>query len=507
MQFSIVDNDTVVVSHQGAKLHFDVTELKKSKLNVPGKDLFFEINQYLEELDQHIQFQIFEIYQELRELRDDIIAVPFSTQQKETTVMMTKLYKLLDLDRLAKFTARANIIYPEGLFSKTSEQALNSNVNININYYKEDYDGLVVLVIALRPMIPVWGEYIALHKTSTGTQYKEYKALKLISKSALNNSIYMDRLRVYINEWRTTGNSRGTLADDVAVLDGISSDDLTNYILGLVLVRRLSLCNIHANTEKESIISSVYSYLKSKLTEAANTFKTKRKYDDGVGRENGEEVSILEKYKISSKLTHGDRQFLKTYVTEPINVARAIEPDIDLFILQECLDLNHSVDMRVDNHQRLLTQWITYNAFPPTGVYELSKTEITNLISVAQAVLIQWKFYDLALLISANVVKNEVNLAPPSRANLSENKIATLDEIFPHRKIVKRQQDKANLAHDAIFKLTTEMMSAMYHLRPTETLKQLVDLPNGNYSCPIALIDQMADLVIKVDSMIDNTFN
>lgn len=500
MQFSIRNTDTVIVSHLGAELPFNVGELKKSKLNVPGKDLFLEINQYLNELDHHTQFAIFNIYKELRELRDEVISVPFNTQQKETTVMMTQLYELLDIERLAKFAARANIIYPEGLFSRSSEQALTSNVNININYYKEDYDGIVVLVLALRPMIPVWGEYISLHKNSTGTHYKEYKALKLISKTSLNNSPYMDRLRLYINEWRTTGNSRGTLADDIAVLDGISSDDLTDYILGLILVRRLSLCNIHANTEKESIISSVYSYLKSKLTEAANTFKTKKKYDDGAGRESGEEVSILEKYKISSKLTHGDREFLKEYARLPVNIAKEIDVDLDMFVLDECLALNHTLDLPVSNHQRLLTQWVTYKAFPPQGIYELNKVEVTNLISVAQAVLIQWGYHELALLITSNILPNEVNLAPPTRAVISDPLLDELDKIYPYSKVNKRQQEKANLAYDAIHKLNIELMFKMFSVNPTETIKNHLNLTTTTYSCPVTLVDQMADLIIKVNN-------
>lgn len=500
MQFSIINEETVVVSHLGAELLFKVTELKKSKLNVPGKDLFLEINQYLNELDHHTQFAIFKIYKELRELRDDIISVPFNTQQKETIQMMSQLYKLIDIDRLAKFAARTNIIYPEGLFSRSSEQAVTSNVNVNINYYKEDYDGLVVLVLALRPMIPVWGEYIALYKTDTGTQYKEYKALKLLSKTTINNSPYMDRLRLYINEWRTTGNSRGTLADDIAVLDGISSDDLTDYILGLILVRRLSLCNIHANTEKDSIISSVYSYLKSKLTEAANTFKTKKKYDDGVGRESGEEVSILEKYKISSKLTHGDREALKEYARLPVNIAKEIEPEIDLFILEECLTLNHTLNLPISDHQRLITQWVTYQAFPPQGIYELNKLEVTNLISVAQAILIHWGYYELALLITSNIAFNEVNLAPSSRASISDKLLEELDKIYPYRKPNKRQQDKANLAYDAIYKLNTDLMSRMFTTNPTDTIKEQLNLTTNVYSCPVTLIDQMADLIIKVNN-------
>lgn len=501
MEFSIVNDDSVAVTHQGASLLYNVTQLKKSNLIMPGKDLFFEINQYMSTLDHHVQFEIYKLYEDLRDLRDNDIGVSFNVQQRETTDIVTQLYKLLDLTKLAAFAARAHVVYPDGLISRNSEAALGSNINANINYYKEDYDGLVVLVIALRPMIPIWGEYVAINKEAVGTQYKEHKALKLLAKSSLDNSPYMERLRLYINEWRTTGNARNTLADDIAVLDGISSDNITEYILGLILVRRLSICNIHANTEKDSIISSVYSYLKSKLGEAANIFKTNKKYDDGAGRESGEEMSILEKYKISSKLTHGDREFIKEYVRCPTNVAKDIDAEVDLFVLDECLELNHSLKLPISNHQRLLTQWTTANVFPSVGIYDLNKIEITNLLSVAQALLIKWEMYELALIINANVEYNTINMNASTRSVIADEFLIELNHLYPYQKTSRRQQDKPNIAHDALHKLNVELMSKMFLVNPPPTLKEKLKLSGKKYNCPVALIDQMAKLLIKVDSL------
>lgn len=501
MEFSIVNDNAVAVTHQGVSLLYNVTQLKKSNLIMPGKDLFFEINQYISTLDQHVQFQIYKLYEDLRDLRDNDIGVSFNVQQKETTDIVTKLYEYLDLPRLAGFAARAHVVYPDGLISRNSEATPGSNINENINYYKEDYDGLVVLVIALRPMIPIWGEYVAINKEAVGTQYKEHRALKLLSKSSLDSSPYMERLRLYINEWRTTGNARNTLADDIAVLDGISSDNIVEYILGLILVRRLSICNIHANTEKDSIISSVYSYLKSKLGEAANIFKTSKKYDDGAGRESGEEMSILEKYKISSKLTHGDREFIKEYSRLPENIARELDPEIDLFVLEECLQTNHNLKLTMSNHQRLLTQWITAKAFPSQGIYELTKAEITNLLSVAQALLIQWEMYELALIISADIEENSINEMASTRSAISEELLNELNHIYPYQKTSRRQQDKPNIAHDALHKLNVEVMSRMFNVNPTPTLVDKLNITGRKYSCPVTLIDQMAELLIRVNKI------
>lgn len=501
MEFAIVNDNAVSVTHQGVSLLYNVTQLKKSNLIVPGKDLFFEINQYISTLDQHTQYEIYKLYEDLRDLRDNDIGVSFNVQQKETTNIVTQLYKYLDIEKLALFTARANIVYPDGLISRSSEQASNLNINANINYYKEDYDGLIVLVIALRPMIPIWGEYVSINKEAVGTQYKEHRALKLLSKSTIDTSPYMERLRLYINEWRTTGNARNTLSDDIAVLDGISSDNITEYILGLILVRRLSICNVHANTEKDSIISSVYSYLKSKLGEAANIFKTSKKYDDGTGRESGEEMSILEKYKISSKLTHGDREFIKEYSRLPINVAKELDPTIDLFILEECLQHNHATGLSLNNHQRLMTQWTTYNAFPPQGVYELTKLEIINLVSVAQALLIHWGMYDLALIITSDIEEQSINVHVSTRVGMSEMLLTELNHRYPYQKITRRQSDKPNIAYSSIHKLNTELFTRMFVTNAPKTLASHLNIKSNKYSCPVNLVDQLAELLIKVDDI------
>lgn len=502
MEFSIHNGDSVAVAHQGVRHLFNVSLLKKSNLIIPGKDLFLEINQYMETLERDTQFKIFQIYAEFRDLRDDSIGVSFSAQQKESTDLVTELYRLLDLDRLERFIRTTTIVYPDNLFSRNSEQAAAANINQNINYYKEDYDGLVLLVIALRPMIPIWGEYINLHKAATGTHYKEYRALKLISNSSINSSPYMERLRMYITEWRTTGSARNNLTDDIAVLDGISSDDLTDYILGLILVRRLSLCNVHANTEKDSIISSIYSYLKSKLSEAANTFKTYKKYDDGAGRENGEEMSILEKYKISSKLTHGDREFLKECSRLPVNIAKEIDPSVDLFVLEECLTLNHSLDLRLSDHQKLITQWVTdnNNAFPAQGIDDLNRIEVINLVSVAQAILIHWEFYDIALLVTSAIVVDSINIATPVRIVLNEKLLAQLDEIYPYQKSQRRQVLKPNIAYDAIHTLNNDLMSKTFIVHPTATLQDKHGVKPGHYTCPRTLVDSFAELFIKANS-------
>ena len=154
MKFTLTPESTVEVSNGGAKVVFPLGKLLESKEARDHSGMFDEINAYIETLDFVTQHAIFKIYSDIRALRDDILVIPFSTQQRETTTYVKDLYNLLDLDRLAKFILRDNYIArPANLLARDSAEAREANLNENINYYMEDYDGLIVLVLALRPMV------------------------------------------------------------------------------------------------------------------------------------------------------------------------------------------------------------------------------------------------------------------------------------------------------------------------------------------------------------------
>ena len=48
-------------------------------------------------------------------------------------------------------------------------------------YTKPDYVKLIGLTLALRPMIPIWGEFIERTHKETGTSFKEYYAYLLMA--------------------------------------------------------------------------------------------------------------------------------------------------------------------------------------------------------------------------------------------------------------------------------------------------------------------------------------
>lgn len=490
--------DNVIVRYHDQSVEYSVTQLKRSKLIEADKDLFAEINQYIQTLDQTIQFGLFECMREINQLRYDDLGVSYHVQLKETREQLKTFYTLLDLASLEVWIKRHRhlISIPTDLISKDSEEAKSSNHNVNINYYLEDYDGLIFLVLALRPMIPIWGDYIQTNKDTVGSKHKEYQAFKLLELTPLVHCHQLERLRFYIAETRATNASKKMLSSDAAVLEGISSDSLNEYLLATVLVRKVALTNVN-----NSIISSIYSYLKNKISEASETFKISPKHAIPSYEDSPRDRSKLENYKISASLTYGTIEFIRSYIRDPYTVAKHVDPTIDLNILENCLDTNRRLtQFRIQDHMVLLTQWLISSVFPANGVYELNRNEMLDLISVCQAILIHWQIEGLPLLITGRIEDALFAEISTTRANIEESLLDQLEIIFPYKKPGKLHK-RANLAFEAINKFTHRLLTRYFHITPPQCyIERFGDVPRM-IECPLNVVNQVAYMVIKTNSI------
>lgn len=500
MRFELTpDENTILILNRDRSIPFPISALKRSKLIEDGKDLFAEINSYIETLDTQVQYKMFKCFDEIRELRDDAISVAFNTQQKETAAFIKEFYDLLDLRGLEIWIRRNKtmIDIPPDLISRDSAEAKQSNHNDRINYYLEDYDGLIFLVIALRPMVPIWGEYIHINKDAVGSKHKEYQAFKLIETSALNSSPQMYRLRQYIAESRATSVSKKLLLPDAAVLEGISSDSLSDYLLATLLVRKVSITNVNT-----SIISAIYSYLKNKITETSESFKVNPKHDDVGGGDEQRDRSKLENYKITTKLTYGDIEFIRQYARDPYMVAYHVDSTIDNRIVDECLALNHANhrDFIIQDHMVRITQWALACVFPPLGIYELSKEEVINLVSVAQALMIHWGIEHLPVIVTGLMDPELMSAVSTTRAGMSDELLDELEKIFPYKKQWRSISKKGNLAHEDISVLAQKLIPRCFKVNPPNSYVEKFGRPNVLMDCPLNIANLLAILVIRVNS-------
>lgn len=492
------NNDNVVIRYHDQSIEYNVTQLKRSRLIEADKDLFAEINAYIQTLDQTVQFGLFECMKEINQIRYDDLGVSYHVQLKETREQLKIFYNLLELQNLEVWIKRNRhlINIPGDLISKDSEEARTSNHNVNINYYLEDYDGLIFLVIALRPMIPIWGDYIQTNKETVGSKHKEYQAYKLLELTPLIHCHQLERLRFYIAETRATNASKKMLSSDAAVLEGISSDSLNEYLLATVLVRKVALTNVN-----NSIISSIYSYLKNKISEASETFKISPKHAIPSYDDTPRDRSKLENYKISASLTYGTIEFIRSYMNDPYTVARHLDPSVNLSLVENCLETNRRLtQFQIQDHMVLLTQWMIGSIFPANGIYELSRNGVIDLISVCQATLIHWGIDGLPLLITGRVEDSLFAEISTTRANIEDHLLEQLEVIFPYKKAGKTHK-RANLAFEAINKFTHKFLTRYFHTTPPQCYTEIFGEVPRMIECPLNVINQIAYMVIKTNSI------
>ena len=137
-----------------------------------------------------------------------------------------------DISRWVKIYG--NVHVPDGVLEEVSTLETSKSI-IARTYVKRDYTELVILAIALRPLIPIWDEYIDRIKDWVGSNYKEVAAMKLLHNSCIAECPPMTRLMTYIQ-----GSIDPDAEDLSGILSGLGSMEKPEWLLSMVVVIRLS---------------------------------------------------------------------------------------------------------------------------------------------------------------------------------------------------------------------------------------------------------------------------
>ena len=122
-------------------------------------DIFEQINGYWARLPQANQDKIFVIYKRIREVFDQFYDTNELTMALYTLVR--DLYEEHDLVAIRHWIDfYSNLSVPSSVEEKFSGEQDSSKTRER-TYLKEDYMWLVTLSVAIRVMIPIWGEFIS----------------------------------------------------------------------------------------------------------------------------------------------------------------------------------------------------------------------------------------------------------------------------------------------------------------------------------------------------------
>lgn len=516
------------VEHKGNVVYFNNGKTGTRTLNIPSstnsEDVLRYINVVFENLTAEQQTLIFDAYRRIREIMDTVIDV--SMVARNLTSVVTDLYSHLKYDDVVDIVKRKiHIHVPPKVVERYEDMEISERSQENRNYLvttylRSDYVKLVTMAIFIKPMIPIWSEYIRMSEASTSkSTYRESIAMNLISKTEIMKLEPFDRLRDYIRANMNTVMTQGGRRPNTttAVLGGLGTSELPDWLLAKTIVRKLIFIELSTADDNSSVISIIYKNVESEMASLSRKFKGEvrpRKKPHG-DRDDSEDKSVLEIYKMQQE--HSDGDILVT----PIYMEKSIEEIASKFeqLMGVELDRTTLMDFYIitsENRKHILTDaqmtilgWIVHPLIHIRGLDYINLDAFAKLKAIAQTYLWVEGFKEMALLLTALEVRDDTGgfLGGLDSKNLiSKQNVATLMELFPHyqdrrSRESERQRNVAcitiNAICDEISRCDWNIVMSPEYINSINS--KLID-DYGTMVPPSTIRDQLAEIIIGLNT-------
>lgn len=491
----------LILTHKGEEQVWNVSTYDRTTFN-NLEFLFKEINDYFAYLPDDKQDKVWQAYKNAYSALENTVDPTRLHHALQREVK--KIYEVVKFDDLKRFSnLYLNLPIPANVKKDYGPGDVKQRTK-DKTYLRDDYEDLVILTIMLRPMIPIFGQYIKQAGKEVGTNFKEHVALGLLGKSGLLSAPPISRLRTYVEAMVKTEEHR-----DSAVLGGLGTAELPDWLLSKAIVRRVALGEI--SSPNNNIVSNVFHNIDQLINSMDRNFggrvNPKKPYSGGVEEDN---VSIAENYKVKQVISDGDLCVLSAYTEQMSDMAARIDPSINLEYLSLCsANIDKYPLLKISQHHLTLSQWVLAGAISPRGIPSLNKPSLLRVMAVTQSILWHWGFRELAVLMFAEeVVFEDVGLysvGDDATNKLTMEYVKILTEKFPYYQRQggrdrKQQPRQVNVACKAIDRLSKELVSKEWRLLGPHPLMAEVkhtdeDVP---YIIPSDIRTQLADLIIKL---------
>lgn len=539
----------VVITHKDKELVWNTSPLDKTSFSA-GYDVFEQLNAYWKTLSDQEQDALFDIYQEIRNTFDEVWDP--SERSALLVELIAKLYgqtgplvaptgyvggaqhiqnqmssargqqvstgdsfKFHDLVRIRHWTDYyADLYIPDNVSAEFTQA--DSPYDRKGTYVREEYRWLVALAIALRAMIPIWGEFIAQSRKEIGTQFKEYEAMRLLRKAEIFEPAEgtwpeegtgrhpMERLRDFIDAKIPADKSK-----DAAIIVGVGTERFPEWLLGLVLVRRLCVGDVRGVDRYNELVSYIWKYVNSKVKGHDTSFAgiVKPKEQTGERLEGDNNISKLEGYKLKEQVPAGDIAALSWYTEDIQRMALRVEPNLPLEMLSEAIQaVDQLQNEQIMKCQVTISQWVMKPAVQPRGQWLLKKDAVMRCLAATTAILWYHGHYEIAALVSGIAQQGGDELilgGGDNGARIPTEQQEEINRLYPYfRRTASKNKDKRqpNAAVTSIESLREQFGEYLWKLTlPTEWVKQVTgNGRNRRYNMPYEIRVKLAKLVIAI---------
>lgn len=499
------DQTVANLTQRDQELKWNIKLIDKASIK-PDVDIFHQINGYWSKIDMELQDKIFDCYRRIHITFDEI----WETEDLARALLpliaeLCSYHKLDDIRQWMDF--HSDVVMPQKLDDEFSDShgAIGTRER---TYLREDYKQLVVLSIALRPMLLVWGEYVFRTEKEHGTNWKEYKAFQLLSHSYILSADCppMVRLQRYVEL-----SLPQTKEFDSAILDGISTEDFSTWVLALVVIRRLTIGDISGTDPDFNLVAFIYRYVGQKVKGHDHSFMgmVKPKIPESQSGDSENNLSKLEGYKVKQEIPAGDIAIVEHYIADVQKLALRVCPDIanNLGILHESMK---SIEQLNTEHiwdpQLALVQWTLGEAVSPRAFPYLSKKSVLEAMGVAQAVLWHREHFELAGLMTAVAQSNQNELQLTGvipQARIPTTMVDELNKLYPHARRQSGKQKSQKEKNVAVLGIDTVVKQLREHewrltVPPSWLPRILQNTNDRRYAVPYDIKIKMAKLAIEI---------
>ncbi len=512
---------SVITEHNGEELLWDTTWYVKGSHQVENSPatIFAEINNYISMLAPSRQQKMFDVY---RSIYDTIGDSSFNIQGMNLVEVLIKrvkeLYETVTEEEILAYITRpgTEIILPSGITNEYGDQSPEQT------YLLSDHIGLVGISMALRMMLPIWGEFIRNYSDENETGFKEYTAMRLILNAWPNTSIHRTRLLNYL-----TFLNKKEPVNITATYSGVGTVEKPEWQLSTVYVRRLPVSELSNDPENpmSKLVSNIFNFV------TRNTYNTlERKFTTRIKdkhevllRNSGEDkTSFSENYKIKEIISAGELATLCVQFRDPTSLFNRIDDTVPYALYETCMrEVKHYEAIKPSPHQIHLMQWVMGLAMPSTGVELLTREAFLRAMVGTQALLWHWGFPDLAVMVTVKPVEDNTEelFTTDTKPKVPKEHIPKLMALYPHHQPITsrgsqdeiyKQQKSANTALAAIQLITQVVgVGVWYTFCPDVLLSQVtyaIRRQGRHFLAPNDLKIQLSQLITKINERSEHVY-
>lgn len=475
------------IEHNGSVLEWDGKEYN----NTAKADIYDEINGYWSTLPVNRSNKIWEIYQKIHYVINEVFDL--NQLHKQLVGLVKELYEEHPIDEIEYWmNVKGNVGVPPSL----EETYTNEDMRfVERTYLVKDYRGLMTLTVALRPMLPIWSEYLKKIKSQLNNRDKEYVAMRLLSRSNIVATEPLLRFKRYVDASISAESS--TIA---SVMGTLGTEETPEWLMSIGIVKSLVVGVVGVTTDGSTLISNVYNRM---ITNTLNVLDRKfgGRVRDKLPRDSYDDdnTSTIENYKMKQEVSDGDIVAVGVYAEEALTLSKHLDPAVPEELVLQCLEHTSSLkDFDVRQHHVTFTQWVLSSVLPARGIPAMSYPILMRAIAVAQAHLLHRGMYEMATLLTASIIPTtagSTNWTMDERPRLDKETTEKLLAIYPHyqkplgsKSGTERQQNPAIKAIDI---LTADLIRNLWRVQLSPPLRAMVKGKS-------LLIDRSSRLTVSV---------